>query len=165
MTAESRHNCATRTGSPRDRPNRVGADGPGRASDPSVRAAQGVLGLADKHGPNRLEAACAGAVEVGDPSYRTIKGILAAGTEAQPIIRASGDGGAAAHLHGPEALFADPPAELTPAATGCRLGRRGRRPRGHHEHECRPPAHHVHQDEGTRPVSADEGLRARRSAP
>ena len=74
-----------------------------------LRAAQGVLGLADKHGPVRLEAACASAVEVGDPSYRTIKGILAAGTEARPVVRAAGDGGAAAHLHGPDALFADPP--------------------------------------------------------
>lgn len=75
-----------------------------------LRAAQGVLGLADKHGRARLEAACARAIEVGDPSYRTIKGILVAGTEARPVVRASGDGGAAAHLHGPEALFADSPA-------------------------------------------------------
>jgi hypothetical protein len=44
-------------------------------------AAQGVLGLADKHDPGRLEAACAKATAAGDPSYRTIKGILAAGTE------------------------------------------------------------------------------------
>lgn len=77
-----------------------------------LRAAQGVLGLADKHGPIRLDAACARAVEVGDPSYRTIKGILAAGTEHQPVVRAAGDGGAAAHLHGPEVLFADPPTAL-----------------------------------------------------
>jgi len=58
-----------------------------------------------------LEAACALAVSVGDPSYRTIKGILAAGTEHQPVAHAAhaaGDGGAAAHLHGPEQLFADP---------------------------------------------------------
>jgi transposase len=74
-----------------------------------LRAAQGILGLADKHSEARLEAACARAVEVGDPSYRTIKGILAAGTEAQPVVRAAGDGGAAAHLHGPDALFAAPP--------------------------------------------------------
>jgi len=73
-----------------------------------LRAAQGVLGLADKHGAARLEAACALTVSVGDPSYRTIKGILAAGTEHQPAARAAGDGGAAAHLHGPERLFADP---------------------------------------------------------
>jgi hypothetical protein len=49
-----------------------------------LRAAQGVLHLADKHGPARLEAACGKAITVGDPSYRTIKGILAAGVEAEP---------------------------------------------------------------------------------
>ena len=46
-----------------------------------LRAAQGVIGLADRHDPARLEAACAKAITAGDPSYRTIKGILAAGTE------------------------------------------------------------------------------------
>ena len=34
-----------------------------------LRAAQGVLGLRDKHTPTRLEAACAKAIAVGDPSY------------------------------------------------------------------------------------------------
>jgi transposase len=72
-----------------------------------LRAAQGVLGLADKHNPDRLEAACAKATAAGDPSYRTIKGILAAGTETAPAPRSGGDGGAAAHLHGPTQLFAD----------------------------------------------------------
>jgi hypothetical protein len=73
-----------------------------------LRAAQGVLGLADRHGigPGRLEAACAKALEVGDPSYRTVKGILAAHAETQPVPPATGDGGAAAHLHGPTQLFA-----------------------------------------------------------
>jgi transposase len=70
-----------------------------------LRSAQGVLGLADKHGPARLDAACAKAIAAGDPSYRTIKGILAAGTETDPPPPAAGDGGAAAHLHGPDALF------------------------------------------------------------
>ena len=72
-----------------------------------LRAAQGVLGLADRHGvgPQRLEAACAKAIGVGDPSYRTVKGILAAGTEAEPARPSTGDGGAAAHLHGPSQLF------------------------------------------------------------
>ena len=46
-----------------------------------LRAAQGVLHLADKHQPGRLEAACAKAAAAGDPSYRTVKGILTAGTE------------------------------------------------------------------------------------
>jgi hypothetical protein len=72
-----------------------------------LRAAQGVLGLATKYGTGRLERACALAVAVGDPSYRTIKGILLAGTESEPAARATGDGGAAAHLHGPEGLFAN----------------------------------------------------------
>jgi transposase len=72
-----------------------------------LRAAQGVLGLADKHEPARLEAACAKATAAGDPSYRTIKGILAAGTETTPAARPSGDAGAPAHLHGPAQLFAD----------------------------------------------------------
>ena len=71
-----------------------------------LRAAQGVIGLADRCDPSRLEAACAKAITAGDPSYRTIKGILAAGTEAgQPPVSA-GDGGAAAFLRGP-ASFAN----------------------------------------------------------
>jgi transposase len=76
-----------------------------------LRAAQGILGLADKHQPERLEAACAKATAAGDPSYRTIKGILAAGLEDLPVHASRGDGGAAAFLHGPDALFADQFAE------------------------------------------------------
>src|SRR6266498_3205865 len=72
-----------------------------------LRAAQGVLGLAGKHTPARLEAACAKAIAVGDPSYRTVKGILAAGAETEPAPPSAGDGGAAAHLHGPSRLFAN----------------------------------------------------------
>jgi hypothetical protein len=73
-----------------------------------LRAAQGVLGLGDKHDPGRLEAACAKATAAGDPSYRTIKGILAAGTETTATTRPTGDAGAPAHLHGPDQLFAIP---------------------------------------------------------
>jgi len=71
-----------------------------------LRAAQGVIGLADRHDRSRLEAACATAIAAGDPSYRTIKGILAAGTEASQIRPSAGDGGAAAFLRGP-ASFAN----------------------------------------------------------
>jgi len=71
-----------------------------------LRAAQGVVGLADRHDPSRLEAACAKAIAAGDPSYRTIKGILAAGTETGPPPACAGDGGAAAFLRGP-ASFAN----------------------------------------------------------
>ena len=72
-----------------------------------LRAAQGVLGLRDKHTPARLEAACAKAIAVGDPSYRTIKGILIAGTEASTDARDQGGQVAAvpAFLHGPRTLF------------------------------------------------------------
>jgi hypothetical protein len=70
-----------------------------------LRSAQGVLGLVDKHTPPRVEAACRMALDVGDPSYRTIKGILVAHTEAEPVPAAAGDAGAGAHPHGPERLF------------------------------------------------------------
>jgi transposase len=86
-----------------------------------LRAAQGVLGLADKHQPGRLEAACAKAAAAGDPSYRTVKGILAAGTERDPAPPAAGDGGARAFLHGPQALLgaaAGNVVALRPAAPG-----------------------------------------------
>jgi len=71
-----------------------------------LRAAQGVIGLADKHDPARLEAACAKAITAGDPSYRTVRGILAAGAERDQLPAAGGDGGASAFLRGP-ASFAN----------------------------------------------------------
>ena len=71
-----------------------------------LRAAQGVIGLADKHDPGRLEAACAKAIAAGDPSDRTVRGILAAGAEQEQLPAAAGDGGAAAFLRGP-ASFAN----------------------------------------------------------
>lgn len=71
-----------------------------------LRSAQGVIGLADKNDPSRLEAACAKALAAGDPSYRTVKGILAAGTERDQLPAAAGDGGAPAFLRGP-ASFAN----------------------------------------------------------
>jgi transposase len=72
-----------------------------------LRAAQGVVGMATKHTPARLEAACARAIEVGDPSYRTIKGILVAGTETTTAAGGPVGCGAGvpAFLHGPQALF------------------------------------------------------------
>ena len=70
-----------------------------------LRSAQGIVGLADTYGEARLEAACGLALAVGDPAYRTVKGILAAGREqltAEPEIALQPP----AHLHGPETLFA-----------------------------------------------------------
>ena len=47
-----------------------------------LRAIQGIIRLREKYGDDRLDAACARALAVGDPNYRTVKGILVAGTEA-----------------------------------------------------------------------------------
>lgn len=75
-----------------------------------LRSAQGIVGLADTYSPERLNAACARAIRVGDPTYKTIKGILVAGTEHDDD--SNGPGGtssavtAPAHLHGPARLFA-----------------------------------------------------------
>jgi hypothetical protein len=70
-----------------------------------LRSAQGIVRLADKYGEERTNAACRRALQVGDPSYKTVKGILIAGTEAEgtelvvvPDVPA--------HLHGPQDLFA-----------------------------------------------------------
>ncbi len=72
-----------------------------------LRAAQGVLGLRETHTPTRLEAACAKALAVGDPSYRTIKGILVAGTETldHPQEPATGGRHVPAFLRGAADLF------------------------------------------------------------
>ena len=51
----------------------------------NLRAVQGIIGLADKHGDKRLEAACARALYYGDGRYRRIKDILKAGLDMQPL--------------------------------------------------------------------------------
>jgi transposase len=73
-----------------------------------LRAAQGIIGLADKYGPDRLDAACWRALEVGDPAYRTVKGILAVGADEHPATTNDSTASAQtpAHLHGPGQLFA-----------------------------------------------------------
>jgi hypothetical protein len=70
-----------------------------------LRQAQGIVRLADKHGADRLDAACRRAITVGDPSYKTVKGILAAGTEADGDDTPNSPPAAPAHLHGPQRLF------------------------------------------------------------
>jgi transposase len=71
-----------------------------------LRSAQGIIGLADRHGKERLEAACSFAFAAGDPSYRTVRGILTAGREALTDPEPTGTMTAPAHLHGPDTLFA-----------------------------------------------------------
>ena len=70
-----------------------------------LRAAQGVIGLADKHDPSRLEAACAKAAAAGDRLPHG-PGHPAAGSERDQLPPAAGDGGASAFLRGP-ASFAN----------------------------------------------------------
>jgi transposase len=54
-----------------------------------LRTAQGVLRLADKYGPKRLEQACRRALCFNDLSYRTLKRILEKGLEAEPLPEVS----------------------------------------------------------------------------
>jgi len=69
-----------------------------------LRQAQGVLRLGQRHGDGRLEAACARALEAGDPSYRTVKGILAAGTEHDGVQLPLPGVAVPAWLRGPDAF-------------------------------------------------------------
>ena len=69
-----------------------------------LRQVQGLVRLADKHGPGRLDAACRRAIDIGDPEYRTVKGILAAGSEDDETVQPPAPD-APAHLHGPLGLF------------------------------------------------------------
>ena len=73
-----------------------------------LRSAQGILGLAGRPGVGdaRLETACDRALAVGDPSYRTIKGILAAGTETPVPAAPSAALSAPAFPRGPAELLA-----------------------------------------------------------
>lgn len=79
-----------------------------------LRAAQGILGLRTKYGTDRLEHACTAALNAGDPSYRTIKGILAVGADTAQAQATAADQRAAAtaavpaFLRGPADLFTDP---------------------------------------------------------
>jgi transposase len=50
----------------------------------NLRAAQGVVALAKRFGPKRLEAACSRALAFDSPLYRTVKTILERGLDQQP---------------------------------------------------------------------------------
>jgi transposase len=68
------------------------------------RQARGVLRLADQYGMERLEAGCARARSFGDPSLRTIKGILERGLDQAAPVTTSRATLAGAFLRGPDAL-------------------------------------------------------------
>ena len=71
-----------------------------------LRSAQGVIALSERYGAERLDAACAGALFAGDPSFRTIRGILQSGRDALDLEEPTACPEAPAHLHGPDTLFA-----------------------------------------------------------
>jgi transposase len=73
-----------------------------------LRQCQGIIRLADKYGPQRLDAACRVALAFGDPAYRTVRNLLEKGLEGQsPLPWTAGDTSqtTGAFLHGPEQLF------------------------------------------------------------
>ena len=86
-----------------------------------LRAAQGVLRLGERYGPGRLDAACRRALAVGDLSYRTVKGILAAGADQVPLpfeLEHPAANQVPALLHGPAALVGDLPTATAAAHHG-----------------------------------------------
>jgi hypothetical protein len=74
-----------------------------------LRQCQGIIHLAGKYGPARLNAACQRALAFGDASYRTVRTILEKGLEGQlalPFDQAANPA-PGAYLHGPQALFSN----------------------------------------------------------
>jgi len=80
-----------------------------------LRQSQGIIGLADKYGPDRLNAACQRALAFGDPCYRTIQTILHKGLEGQLALpfHTTTSASAGAYLRGPEELCGCAPTHLT----------------------------------------------------
>ena len=84
-----------------------------------LRSAQGVLRLAQRYGAPRLEAACARAAAVGEYRYQTVKTILAAGLDRQPLLELPGlpaprPGPPPRHARPWTAFFPDPGGEGGP---------------------------------------------------
>jgi hypothetical protein len=50
------------------------------------RACLGLMRLGRVHGPERLEAACLRAQQLGAESYKTVKNILASGMDRRPLV-------------------------------------------------------------------------------
>jgi hypothetical protein len=58
-----------------------------------------------KHGDQRLEAACVRALAFGDPSYKTVRGILKTGSENAPLLEAVSAPPATEFVRPPKELF------------------------------------------------------------
>lgn len=78
-----------------------------------LRQARGVLRLAGQYGTGRLQAGCARARSFGDPSLRTIRGILERGLDRAAHVPTSRATLAGAFLRGPGALVSLPMEEGT----------------------------------------------------
>jgi hypothetical protein len=73
-----------------------------------LRQCQGIIALADKYTPERLDAACRVATSCGDPAYRTVRNLLEKALEGQsalPWSAGRAEKNAGAFLHGPDQLF------------------------------------------------------------
>ena len=53
------------------------------------RACLGVIRLADRYGRERVDAACARAVSIGSPSFKTVQSILKSGLDRAPLFEAA----------------------------------------------------------------------------
>jgi len=60
----------------------------GRRTHPETgyRACLGVIRLADRYGRERVDAACARAVSIGSPSFKTVQSILKSGLDRTPLL-------------------------------------------------------------------------------
>jgi transposase len=60
----------------------------GRRTHPETgyRACLGVIRLADRFGRERVDAACARAVHIGSPSFKTVQSILKSGLDRAPLV-------------------------------------------------------------------------------
>jgi transposase len=76
-----------------------------------LRQAQGIIGLGERYGHGRLNAACQRALAFGDHSYPTIKTILQKGLDGQLALPLGTNISAiaGAYLRGPEELFGSEP--------------------------------------------------------
>ncbi len=76
-----------------------------------LRQAQGIIGLGERYGHARLDAACQRALAFGDHSYPTIKTILHKGLDGQLALPLGADASASAsaYLRGPAELFGNEP--------------------------------------------------------
>jgi hypothetical protein len=69
----------------------------------NLRSSQRIIALTTTHGPDLVNAACQAALTAGDPTLKTVRGLLASGTLSPPP-RPGGDNGAGAMLRGAAAF-------------------------------------------------------------